>query len=159
MYFLLLLFGLFLFLKIRPFSLFLWSNTCNSLWILPSSVPAPAQLDWVSINFRECPMEDISSLWNDPWLLTSGPGPIWPCKICPWNICPGNIYPCNICPCNICSCNICPCNICPCNICPFNICPCNICPGTKLRCLQLQLLQRYLISWLLLFQLGLNNPN
>ena len=50
--------------------------------------PVPAVLGWDSINFnfspttpppphppRESTMEDISSLWNHPWLLTSGPEP------------------------------------------------------------------------------------
>ena len=47
--------------------------------------PVPAMLGWDSINFnfsphtpqppRESTVEDISSLWNHPWLLTSGPVP------------------------------------------------------------------------------------
>ena len=47
--------------------------------------PVPALLGWDSINFnfslptppppRESTVEDISSLWNHPWLLTSGPVP------------------------------------------------------------------------------------
>ena len=50
--------------------------------------PVPAVLGWDSINFnfspptpphpptpRESTVEDISSLWSHPWLLTSGPEP------------------------------------------------------------------------------------